>query len=630
MSVARHNNDWQMRGGRRAIALVLAASLAVAPFPAVASTDMPATAEGERTTQVEATDSQPYEVNGVEVHPEKVRPADVTADWSSFRGSEGTNHTTADVPTSATGAAWVRQVYRRQGSTDMSGISEPILVDGKVFVAVGSQLWMLDPSDGSTVRTADLVSPIDSTCRMAYADDVIVVPLHGGALQALTPDDLITVWVTPAVDMDDASDQQSLSTLTLYGDRLYVGTTDATKTTGCMRCVSLADGSVCWTYQTGSSAYYWAGAAATPHGLLVAQNSGELDLMSYDGTDGMGDVLASLRLPAQVCSTVVVSDGGSSGYVMCYDGTLCKVAVGDGQLELLGQTKLCGYSISTPTVVDGTLYVGGSAPGSTRKGALYVVDATTLQTKAAVTGLDDGSVLGGPVASSPLVATHDDHTYIYFTANDGIGGVYRYQAGDAEARIIYLPDEAQQQYTLSSVAVDASGGLYYINDSGNLFRLGGTAATWSSKTNGGDTPTSVTSTSSRHPKTTSRGQTSNDGGRASVSEEDTSADAATSQDASSSTSDGTADETGESDGSALSLLDEDASDTLESDAGLAGTTDQDAPASDEASSDEGTRLPVWPIVGMAAGTIVALMALLWHRGRHTTSPKASNEEGTTR
>lgn len=72
-------------------------------------------------------------------------------------------------------------------------------------------------------------------------------------------------------------------------------------------------------------------------------------------------------------------------------------------------------------------------------------------------------------------------TYVYFTVNSAdskdyvnysAGGcVYRYTLGDAEATQIY--DAAgHYQYCDSPVIADASGNLYYINDSGTLFKLG--------------------------------------------------------------------------------------------------------------------------------------------------------------
>lgn len=85
------------------------------------------------------------------------------------------------------------------------------------------------------------------------------------------------------------------------------------------------------------------------------------------------------------------------------------------------------------------------------------------------------------IAATPLVSVQGGKTYVYFTVNSADskdyvnysagGGVYRYTLGDAEATQIY--DAAgHYQYCDSPVIADASGSLYYINDSGTLFKLG--------------------------------------------------------------------------------------------------------------------------------------------------------------
>lgn len=416
----------------------------------------------------------------VEVTPEKARPTSTSSDWSGFRG-DGSNTSTAATPTESASAAWTQKVYTRQGTSDMSGVSDPILVGGKVVIAVGDTLQVRSSSTGAVERTATLAASIDSTCRMAYADGIIIVPLHGGRLQALTADDLTTVWVTDAV----ASDQQSLSTLTVSGGYVYAGTSNASKTSGTLRRVSLADGTVDWSYSPSGSAYYWSGAAVTSSGIVIAQNSGELDLMSTSGSNGTGRVIASLKLGSQVSSSVV-SDGGSTVYAMGYDGTLYKVTVGSSRLTLAGSVKLGSYSVSTPTIYGGKVYVGGttaasvesqaSSSSSSSTGALFVVDASTLKVEHTITAFDDGTQIGGSVSGSPLVVAHDGATYAYFVPNDGsFGGIGVYKLGDSTAHKLYVPGEGQRDYSLSSVVVDASGALYYVNDSGTLFKIVGSA-----------------------------------------------------------------------------------------------------------------------------------------------------------
>ena len=70
--------------------------------------------------------------------------------------------------------------------------------------------------------------------------------------------------------------------------------------------------------------------------------------------------------------------------------------------------------------------------------------------------------------------------YVYFTVNYGEtsdfvnytsgGGIYRYKLGDAEASGVF---SATGHYNCcdSPIACDAKGNLYYINDSGALFKL---------------------------------------------------------------------------------------------------------------------------------------------------------------
>jgi len=99
------------------------------------------------------------------------------------------------------------------------------------------------------------------------------------------------------------------------------------------------------------------------------------------------------------------------------------------------------------------------------------------------------------IAATPLVSVQGGKTYVYFTVNSADtkdyvnysagGGVYRYTLGDAEATQIY--DAADHyQYCDSPVIADASGNLYYINDSGTLFKLGAVESwTVSFNSNGG-------------------------------------------------------------------------------------------------------------------------------------------------
>lgn len=132
-----------------------------------------------------------------------------------------------------------------------------------------------------------------------------------------------------------------------------------------------------------------------------------------------------------------------------------------------------------PTLYGNKLIVGGEVSGGS---ALAIVDldndfATTLVSSA------DGSVLpAGGIKGAPLVSVQADDTYVYFTVNYGAtsdyvnytsgGGVYRYKMGDAQATGAFSA-AGHNNYCDSPIACDAKGNLYYINDSGTLFKLSG-------------------------------------------------------------------------------------------------------------------------------------------------------------
>ena len=136
-------------------------------------------------------------------------------------------------------------------------------------------------------------------------------------------------------------------------------------------------------------------------------------------------------------------------------------------------------NMSAPAVAGESLIVGGqTATGS----ALALYNLKTGKTTM-VTAADGKELPAGfnGIAATPLVSVQGGKTYVYFTVNSADskdyvnysagGGVYRYTLGDAEATQIY--DAAgHYQHCDSPVIADASGNLYYINDSGTLFKLG--------------------------------------------------------------------------------------------------------------------------------------------------------------
>ena len=248
-----------------------------------------------------------------------------------------------------------------------------------------------------------------------------------------------------------------------------------------MACVSLADGSLVWSHEGTDAGYYWTGAVPTSAGVLTANDEGRVSLF---GT-ATGEELSSVELGTRCRAQLAVS--GNTVYAVTTDGTLHELFLGsDGSLTAGRSVKFGSKSTSSPVICDGRIYVGGSTPSNQKDGALFVIDQGTMEVEHEVlvpevpkkVKDDDRQDWTGEVKGTPLVSVAaDGNTYVYFTSNGKPGSVYAYRLGDAEATTLYQPASDLWQFCLSSVACDASGNLYYFNDSGTLFKLDATGTT---------------------------------------------------------------------------------------------------------------------------------------------------------
>lgn len=421
-------------------------------------------------------------VDSVVVDPGAARP-NWDCDWPGYTSADKV--TDAPVPTKDAEAKWVSEL---KGSDEWNkGISDPLLVGNYLYVAVGSKLLKKNVDTGETVAESPLAAKIDSTSRMVYAGGVVLVPLSGGRLQALTVDTLTTVWVTDELPAGPDGTQQSLASVTVRDGYAYFGTASANWTDssdGYLLCVRISDGKVMWQHENeNSKGYYWAGLAFCGNYGVIADDSGTVSTVNPD----TGETVASLKVADRVRTTVLVD--GSIEYVVSADGVLHKLSVGaDGTLSELGKVTFGSSSTSTPVLVNGKIVVGGAstesfAGGYQNKytyyyGQLAVIDAETLAVDYSICKADgsyirQGTSGGGDVKSQPVVSVQNGETYVYFTSNNNPGGIYRYRIGDEEAELLYTPAAGDQQYCMASISVGSDGSLYYVNDSGKLFAVKG-------------------------------------------------------------------------------------------------------------------------------------------------------------
>lgn len=418
-------------------------------------------------------------VDGIEVDNDASRP-DWDAAWPSF--GTGSAPEGALTPTGSADDKWTQQMKDEKDYSTY--LSDPLIVNGRVYIAVGNQLRVLNATTGEEFSSADLVAPIDSISRMVYADGLVIVPVRGGRLQALTADALTTVWITDELPIiDERGQQQSLGTLTVADGRVYYGTAavgwSGASYNGYFTCVDLATGEAIWSNANAAAGYYWSGAASVGGKVVVGDDTGTLTV--FDAASG--EALSMLGLGASVRSTAIAGTQEGTLIVATSDGVLHKVSIDadTGAARELSSVKFGSSTTSTPTIVNGKIYIGGSSlQGEPNEwgyvvygGQLSVIDEATMTVEHAVTSYDGGTKLPGDSKSAPLVSVQSTGTYVYFTCNAEPGGVYCYRVGDAEASMVFLPDEDHQNYSMSSVVCDADGTLYYVNDSGALFAIHG-------------------------------------------------------------------------------------------------------------------------------------------------------------
>ncbi|MEQ3121039.1 DUF4430 domain-containing protein [Collinsella sp. CLA-JM-H32B] len=416
----------------------------------------------------------------VVVNPSAPRPSGWKSDWDGKSNAAVENVST---PTGALASSWTFDWKAYSGSA-YPNASEPIVVNGNVYLAVNKRLLKIDAESGKVLAESNLKKAVGYTSRPIYANGLVIVPLDGGAVQALTADALTTVWVTDSV----SEIAQSNSQLTVDGNYLYVGTVDvdygtSTYNNGHLTRINILTGAVSWQHVNADEGYYWTGATVGDDYVLVPTSAGTVEMLSKS----TGDVLGSVSVGAIVNSTCVLSDDGSHAYLISRDGKLHVLAISDGDSrdadaasriteERVVDLGLTGCAC-VPTTYDGKLIVGGEVAGGS---ALAIVDPANDFAKTLVSSADGSALPTGGIKGAPLVSVQGEDAYVYFTVNYGEspdfvnytsgGGVYRYKLGDAGASGVFSAT-GHNNYCDSPIACDAQGNLYYINDSGTLFKL---------------------------------------------------------------------------------------------------------------------------------------------------------------
>lgn len=417
-------------------------------------------------------------------NPETEHP-DVDVSWNGFSNGSSASAADALTPTTKTDTpSWALNLLteEQQKAGANASASDPLVANGKVYLVTGASVWggktwnavlnEIDPETGSVVRSLELGSSMDSTCRPVVAQGIILIPLSGGYLQAVSAKTFETLWYS------DAFTKQNLSSLTVDGDYVYINTLDYWSgedvQNGTIKRINIHTGAVAGSASVTDGGFYWSGGLMVNGYYVVGGDYGQVRVYSAD----LSKLVGSIKLAGGNIRSALVEHDGFVYAVTRDNGTLHRLTIGsDGSLAEVAQAQFAAYSTSTPVFSGNYAFVNGKTTNDWKgKGLLSIVDLSDMSVKQITKA--DGAELGFESKSTPLVSTRDGETYVYFTLNGAKGnwpnytsggGVYMYKLGDAEATEVFVPGSGYANYCMASVVCDKFGNLYYTNDSCHLF-----------------------------------------------------------------------------------------------------------------------------------------------------------------
>ena len=535
------------------------------------------------------------------------------SDWPETETSG--NVTTASTPTSSAAESWA--IDLKDEGDPWAKVSEPLVVDGKVVVAVNSTLKLLSntSSSASVEKTLELDGDIDYTARPVYADGVIYVPLSGGKVEAVDYGSFARLWTSSGTVTGDQS-SCSLRLVDLGSTNAIVcGTavmsSGLVASSGSLVALDAKTGSTLWSKASSTSGWYWTSALRVGDYLLASDVAGTTRAYDLDGNE-----VSSLSLGSAVASDPVAYDGGA--LVVTYDGVLHRLSLSSAGTLSDVTLKVLDKCVAAPTVVGTTAVVVGGMGKEGTVTTLALVDLASMRVSRTVTSVGGSALPTGGISAPALVSTQAVGSYSYFTVNFGSGSngrpnghktggnLYVYRLGDLEASLLYAPSATNANYCDSPVVCDAAGNLYYLNDSGYLVRLSATAGSGSGNQGSGTDDSGAGSSASSGTS----GQSVSSGSKAASGRSLFSSLRSQSVTTSDSVS-----SAGEKDAAPVTAL-VTTSDGSAAENGLASTESAlDTATGSDAVSTGTAALPIWPIVGMCVGLAALLWAVLGRRRR---------------
>lgn len=429
-----------------------------------------------------------------------VHPEIDNNEWVNYRNSDENNGIT-DVSTAVTEKEAELKWAVNIGGSWSSSCTPPVILGGCLYTAAGKYLYKLDRDTGEKLAVSkELAGSVGFALNpITYAEGMIFIQMQD-RIQALDATTLESVWVSEKIA------GQMLSPITYQDGYIYSGTWNSETEKGTYFCLSVTDEDpdnteetkyCSWVYKH-TGGFYWAGS-------YVQKGNDGKDYVIFGSDDGSleGDYVDNAILysvcaqtgeekdllegvSGDIRSSIVYDDGYV--YFVAKGGYLYRVQLNeDGTFGEAISYHLDGMATASPVVYKGRVYVGVCGEGGQfnpdggHHFAVLNSDERGLNLAYKV------KVSGYPQAAALLSTAYeqvdynqdgkaDGRVYLYFTYNSKPGGIYFLtdEPGqtEGEAKILYDPQDEQEEYCVSPICVDKSGTLYYKNDSGYLMAVG--------------------------------------------------------------------------------------------------------------------------------------------------------------
>ena len=409
-------------------------------------------------------------------------------DFPQFRGQSGSPGVT-DAKTPLTAADIEEKWAAKYGSGWFANMGPPIVADDAVFVLAPSKsaLLKLDKRTGEILAEGACPGGSQFFSIIGSGDGKIFVPraatvdkVSTAVIYAYDQETLEMVWQSAPL----GEKAQPLSAIVYHNGHIYTGVSDGSAKVGGFYAFSTADDDPtktdevkqpAWTYapESGAKGYYWSAAAIVGDAVAFAGEAGEVVLHSPD-TDEVYDRLSLPGEAGGVRSTAHYDRETGRLFLTSKGGYIHSVKInGDYTFDpaSLISKKIGNDVTSSPLVFKGRVYVGGGGVQSTA--GFSVLDADTLELIYGV----DVKTQSSPVLTTAYATEENGwQVYLYVTQYERPSSLVLIadKQGQTTPDMTVLAEPSTVQYCTQSAAIDRDGGIYYVNDSGNLFAFGHT------------------------------------------------------------------------------------------------------------------------------------------------------------